>query len=208
MLEAEAEFETVSVSECLENWIRWREPLQSLPIAGPQAPYALGSGGVNLSPARTSASSQEAPGHDLPTASPPLPSGRRPDLPLSPGSGGGDFSRASSTSVHPDGTSSANPGPPSSLFRAAIAEDVGSFLSRALSGVNRGSSGRDRLALQSKYQGQRPPEPLICTSFAGVRQHCCWGGLTEANLCLWDCPHNWKLQSLCELQGSLGLRVA
>ena len=93
-----------------------------------------------------------------------------------------DLSRVATASVHSDGSSAANPGPPTSGFRTAVAQDVGGFLARALAGVIRGTSGRDRLSLQSKYyiilanfEGRRAREPLVCTSFARVREHCCRG---------------------------------
>ena len=60
------------------------------------------------------------------------------------------------------------PGPPDGPFRQEIASEVGRFLGRALRGEHRGTSGRDRLALPSRYyivlvdyQGTRLPEPAI-----------------------------------------------
>ena len=163
-LEAEAEFETVSWSEEPAAGSGGGDLSQPVPLAGPRAPRSLGSGGVYLSPARASARSQ-------PSSSPLVPD-RRAEPPPLPGSGGGELSRASAAAVHADGSSSANPGPPTSHFRTAIAEDVGAWLARALSGAYRGTSGRDRLALQSRYyivlanfRGQRPSEPLVCSSF-------------------------------------------
>ena len=114
-------------------------------------------------------------------------------------------------SEHSDGTSASNPGPPSSEFRTAIATEVGSFLARALSGASRGTSGRDRLSLQSTYyiiladyQGRRPTEPLICNSFARVREHCCRGrsvfvGLpsqVEASIALRTAAFEWPLAGI------------
>ena len=181
-LEAEAEFETVSVSEVRETGSGGGYLSQSVPLAGPSAPQSLGSGGVYLSPARTSPALQEGSVQGRLASSSSLTATRRSEPPYSPGSGGGELSRVSPSAVHPDGTSTANPGPPTSQFRTAIAEDVGAWLTRALSGAFRGSSGRDRLALQSRYyivlvnfQGQRASEPLVCSSFSGVRQHCCQG---------------------------------
>ena len=156
-LEAEAEFETVSESEVFGSGSGGAR-LSRTPHPSPP----LGSGGVVLSPARQ-----------------PSRAGRPSSASSSlQGSGGVNQGR----SEYSDGTSAANPGPPSSEFRAAIAAEVGSFLARALSGASRGTSGRDRLSLQSKYyiiladyQGRRPTEPLICNTFARVREHCCRG---------------------------------
>ena len=82
-----------------------------------------------------------------------------------------------------DGSSEVNPGPPTSEFRVKVAEDVGLFLARALSGGVRGTSGRERLSLASKIYivcrdaaGLTFEEPLVTSSFSRVKELCFVGG--------------------------------
>ena len=74
--------------------------------------------------------------------------------------------------------------PTSQTARAALAEEIGRFLRRCVEGVFRGSSGRDRLSLQSRlyivvadYEGETYDPPLYYTAFAGVRSRCKQGSL-------------------------------
>ena len=180
-LEAEAEFESVA-------WPGTEEGRQAPPqlsfwatSSGASAPSATpGSGGVNLSPAVRSSPPRPSagPGSGGAGLSRASAYSTSPGSRASPGSGGVDLSRAPALSSE-DGSSETNPGPPSSAFRVSVAKQVGGFLRRALDGLPRGTSGRDRLSLQSKYyvvladfEGRRPSEPLICTAFDRVRRHC------------------------------------
>lgn len=63
--------------------------------------------------------------------------------------------------------------------RAELARQIGAFLRRCKDGLPRGSSGRDRLRLQSRfylvladYEGVYLPEPLCLSSFAKVKRIC------------------------------------
>ena len=69
--------------------------------------------------------------------------------------------------------------PTSDSARRELAEEIGRFLRRCVQGFFRGSSGRDRLALQSRlyvviadYQGNNFDPPLYFSAFAPVRSHC------------------------------------
>ena len=69
--------------------------------------------------------------------------------------------------------------PTSDSKRRLLAEEIGHFLRRCVQGVFRGSSGRDRLALQSRlyiviadYQGNIFDPPLFFSAFAPVRSRC------------------------------------
>ena len=77
------------------------------------------------------------------------------------------------------GTGSGPIDPTSDTARRALAEEIGQFLRRCVQGVFRGSSGRDRLALQSRlyiviadYQGNTFEPPLYFSAFAPVRSRC------------------------------------
>lgn len=63
--------------------------------------------------------------------------------------------------------------------RVLLAKGIGKFLRRAVSGLPRGSSGRDRLRLQNRcylviadYSGTQFAVPKFLTSFQEVRQLC------------------------------------
>ena len=69
--------------------------------------------------------------------------------------------------------------PTSHEQRAELARGCGRFLRRCLDGVNRGSSGRDRLSLQNRgyviladHSGALLPEARYVTSFAEVKSVC------------------------------------
>lgn len=69
-------------------------------------------------------------------------------------------------------------------FREEVARDIGSFLRRALGGTRRGTSGRDRLSLPSKFYlvvrdraGRVYQNPVLVRSqFSAVKAICYSGG--------------------------------
>ena len=72
------------------------------------------------------------------------------------------------------------PGPVSWTFREAVARDIGLWLRRALNGEHRGNSGRERVALSSRYylvlrdlQGRVYQDPvLVFNRFTPVKRLC------------------------------------
>ncbi|CAE7339071.1 unnamed protein product, partial [Symbiodinium sp. CCMP2592] len=102
----------------------------------------------------------------------------------SAGSGGVDLSLTVSLGeeVFVDHSSSSIPGPPTSLFRTAVAEEVGRFLRRALDGRFLQSSGRGALNLSSKFyivladfEGGRFEDPCVFSIFHRTKALCIRG---------------------------------
>ena len=63
--------------------------------------------------------------------------------------------------------------------RIALTQEIGAFLRRAYDGLPRGSPGRDRLGLQSRwylvlvdFEGRRLVEPLFSHSSSSIRDRC------------------------------------
>lgn len=88
---------------------------------------------------------------------------------LAGGSGGPSTALASSQAIDP-----ADHG-----ARAELAKQIGAFIKRALRDDHRGSSGRDRLRLSSRYylvfasfDGERFNPPRLCDTFGEVRALC------------------------------------
>ena len=82
--------------------------------------------------------------------------------------------------------------------RLELAKQIGSFLKRANSGVHRGSSGRDRLSLQSRYyvvvrdfEGVEHQPPLWFDRFAPVRDRCKRGPNTGQSVFI-GFPTQWE----------------
>ena len=82
--------------------------------------------------------------------------------------------------------------------RLELAKQIGLFLRRANSGENRGTSGRDRLRLQSRYyvvvrnfEGREFQPPLFFDRFAPVRDHCKRGPNTGSSVFV-GFPTQWE----------------
>lgn len=83
--------------------------------------------------------------------------------------------------------------------RLELAKQIGLFLRRANSGKNRGTSGRDRLRLQSRYyvvvrnfEGSEFQPPLFFDRFAPVRDHCKRGPNTGSSCVFVGFPTQWE----------------
>lgn len=97
---------------------------------------------------------------------------------------GSEAGGASVVASSPGGVNLGPIDPTSQTARSELAEEIGRFLRRCVEGVFRGSSGRDRLALQSRlyivvagFGGELYGPPLYYTAFAGVRARCKQGSL-------------------------------
>ena len=81
------------------------------------------------------------------STTPPRPSGYEA-LPSSTTSPPARSSTGASGAVGPSSSSSS--APPSDTFRQQVADEIGAYLRRCLSGTNRGSSGRERVNLPNR----------------------------------------------------------
>lgn len=97
--------------------------------------------------------------------------------------------------------------PTSQTARAALAEEIGQFLRRCVGGVFRGSSGRDRLSLQSRlyivvadFQGETFDPPLYFTAFAPVRSRCKQGSLCGRSIFV-GFPSQWEARVALQAGG-------
>lgn len=85
--------------------------------------------------------------------------------------------------------------------RLELAKQIGLFLRRASRGENRGTSGRDRLRLQSRYyvvvkdfEGAEYQPPLFFDRFAPVREHCKRGPNTGSSVFV-GFPTQWEARA-------------
>ena len=88
--------------------------------------------------------------------------------------------------------------------RIALAQEIGAFLRRAYDGLPRGSSGRDRLGLQSRwylvlvdFEGRRLVEPLFSHSFSSIRDRCKRGSDTGDSVFI-GFPTKWDAKLALE----------
>lgn len=97
--------------------------------------------------------------------------------------------------------------PEDTLAREVLCQDIASFITRALRGQHRGSSGRDRLKIQSRiylvfadFHGTRFPEPKAFTNFGDCKALCKRGNNCGSAVFI-GLPTTWEAKLVCEAAG-------